>query len=202
MKKRLLSLLLLVYTCTTLSAQVPDQGALQIPNGFLIYVQNPKLQSYTVKLLGDVGLENYPILRNNEFYFIIETAPKNVFGSNDKSRLEKFMAFEFKKLNSSTQLNGEPQSQIKLIDSTLFNLWNVTKTIANQEDREDIEVIKYYYLDFIIGETLFRIQNPATEIDDKAARISLYKIYKKMHFYTDLNVGKLQDKVYSGQYHY
>ncbi len=202
--KTLLLLLPSLVACTYLYAQVPKEGALPTSRGFVVYVDNQDLESYTLLLEGDVGIENYPILREDDVYFLIETAPKKVFGADDKSRLRRYMEMEYNKLHKSLQLIAKPASQTKMIDETLFNLWSVQKPEKEKKEGEakEVEVIKYYYLDFVVDETLFRIQHPATEIDDKSARIALYKIYRNMHFYKKLDIPKLQGLVARGQYYY
>ncbi len=202
--KKLSLLLTSLVACTYLYAQVPKEGALPTSRGFVVYVDNQDLESYTVRLEGDVGIENYPILRDDDVYFLIETAPKKVFGADDKSRLRRYMEMEYNKLGKSMQLIAKPESLTKIIDSTLFNLWSVQKPEKEKKEEEakEVQVLKYYYLDFVIDETLFRIQHPATEIDDKAARVALYRIFRNMNFYKNLDISKLQSLVAQGQYSY
>ncbi len=199
MKKLLQTLLLSLLVSTLAHSQTPKEGAIPIEGGFVVYVGGDDHMSYTLTLRGDVGIENYPILRKDDRYYIIETAPARVFGSDDKTRLSRFMGTELRKLESSFEIAEPPVPLVKLIDSTLFSLWSVDKPVT---DTTEVAVSKYYYLDFIKRGTLFRIQHPSTEVDDKAARVALYQIYRNMHFYQELDVPKLQDFIAQGQYYY
>ncbi len=182
-------------------AQSPKEGAIPTNTGFVIYLDNDTLMSYTVKIDGDVGIENYPILRQNNKYYIIDSAPMRVFGDNDKVRLQRYMKMELRKLKNSFEFDGEPESLMKKIDDKLFHLWSVKKATSDTS-KNNIEVIKYYNLDFIVDDTIFKIQFPATTEDDKAARIAMYKLYKNMHFYDGLDTRKLQYAISQGKYFY
>ncbi len=201
MKKNIITIVYALLVTLSLHAQTPTEGAMQIDDGFLVYVLNDRGSSYTIELTGEVGIADFPLIRDNGMYYMIKTAPKQVFGNDDKTRLLRFMNLEVKKFNKEYSLQKKPEHKTALVKETLFNIWKYAKPTVDTTATHK-KIVAHYFLDFVHDDTLFRISYPATTSDDKQARVALYKVYKKMHFYDTLDVEKLQNYVAQGMYFY
>lgn len=196
-----LAVLLLMIASLQAVAQIPSEGALQTDDGFVVYVNNSQGTSYTLDLHGDVNLADFPLIRDNGKFYHISMAPKEVFGADDESRLKRYMDMEVRKLNTRYKEKAMITPNMKNVNGTLFNIWRFLKPDIDTTLSEN-KLVATYYLDFVKDSSLFRITYPSTSLDDVQVRKFLYRIYRQMHFYENLDVEKLHYYIAQGQNYY
>lgn len=201
MKIKTTFITLLFLTLNIAYAQENKKGAIKTKDGFILYF-NIEKNSYTLNLLGETDLSNYPIVKLNDKWFEINMGSKSEFGNTPKDILINFMNWEIDYLKN--EFKKEIKSKYNFIDynDMLLNFWQYNPPIIKTNEIS-IAVKTTYFIDFIRNDLVHRFSYSSSTGNELEAKQFLLKLVDGIHYYkSNIDLKKLQETVIQGKTYY
>ncbi|WP_341228444.1 hypothetical protein [uncultured Arcticibacterium sp.] len=170
-----------------------DIGAIKTKEGFLIY--NNSETPFTMNLVGDINLSNYPRVGINGNLFEYVTGQSQDFGKENKEILINYMKWESDYLAETFNQAINIQNAFTNKNGLLINLWNIVNPTLAKDDSQNE---KQFYADFCKGEKIYRLSFLSFKGSDKEAEKSLMEIINNIRFYSKrIDVTELSKSISS-----
>jgi len=196
--KALLIIFISIFINSISIAQDNNEGAIKLKDGTLIYQNNKN--PFTITLIGDIDLSNYPIIGINGNLFEYSYGVSTKFGKTEKEILINFMKWEVDYLNKTTTKPIKSETSFMTENNLLINLWNFTNpALVNDEQFNK----RAFYADFYHKGYVYRFCFMAFKGTKEEANNTLINYINKVNFYDEpINITKLQDAIRQGKNRY
>lgn len=195
-------LLLLFITCSsTLFSQENNFGAMKTKNGTLLYYNTES--PFTIDIDGNVNLEQFPLIQVDDkgFQFIQNTIGKN--SKELKINLEEYMKWEIKHLNEQLPEKVEVKSEFIELENQTLNFWYFKNPIIKDVPKDITPYKMTFYLDWKVGDFMFRLVLPSFNEDITGTKQFLLNINNHFKYYSKkIDLDKLFDNISEGKNFY
>lgn len=183
------------------TSQEDKIGAMKTPKGTLIY-DNSK-DPYTIDLIGEVKLDNYPFIdvNNKNFQFLINNSEDKKLPI--KELLKLYMDWEVNFINELLPTKVEPKSEFLISDNEALNFWYYKNPILTDAPKDITPYKMTFFLDWKKGNYLYKIVFPSFDDDIEKGKDFLIEMRKKIRYYTKpIDLEKLYENIQKGNNYY
>lgn len=201
MNKALLALLLVFLSVSTLFCQENKIGAMKTKKGTLLYFnsENP----LTIDLEGNVNLNQYPHIAVDEkgFQFMQNTIQKK--SKEVKQNLKEYMNWELEYINEQLPEKANVTSEFIVLKNETLNFWYFKNPILKDAPKDMTPYKMSFYLDWKIGDFMYRLAFPSFKEDITEAKQFLLNLKNHFRYYSkEINLEMLYDNISEGQNYY
>ncbi len=192
----------LILFCSLYSfSQEQNVGALYIENGTLLFVNSES--PFTIELIGEVDLEQFPLLgvNDNSFQVIQNTVATN--GKDEKSILVEYRNWEMDHINQMLPEKVVSQSEFITSKNEILSFWYYTNPVLKDAPADITPYKMSLFLDWRKDNMVFRIVHPSFSADIDKSKKLLLDFKKGIRYYSNkIDLDRLSENIAKGQNFY